>query len=115
MSTVDINGKDPAYGWVMVFVAFTLSALSFGALASISVFLKPLATEFGWGRGETSLGYTMISFSSALFGVLWGYVADRFGSRWFGLVAAAASRWQALTWMRWVSVLYLLSDRRCSW
>jgi MFS family permease len=80
--------KDPAYGWVMVGVVFTLSSLSFGSLASISVFLKPLSEAFDWGRGATSLGYTTIAFSSALFGVFWGYIADRFGTRWFGVVAA---------------------------
>lgn len=84
------SSRDPAYGWVMVFAVFLLSALAFGALGSISVFLKPLVTEFGWSRGQTSLGYTVISFSSAVFGILWGYIADRFGTRWFGLVAAFA-------------------------
>ena len=74
----------------MVFVVFLLSALAFGALGSISVFLKPLVTEFGWSRGQTSFGYTVISFSSAVFGVLWGYIADRYGTRWFGLIAAFA-------------------------
>ena len=72
----------------MVFVVFTLSALSFGALGSISVFLKPLAAEFGWSRGQTAFGYSTIAFSSALFGLLWGYLADRFGTRWFGLVGS---------------------------
>ena len=80
--------SDPVYGWLMVFVVFTLSGLSFGALGAISVFLKPLSAEFGWGRAETSLGYTAIAFSSALFGILWGFVADKYGSRWFGVVAA---------------------------
>lgn len=84
------SSRDPAYGWVMVFAVFLLSALAFGALGSISVFLKPLVTEFGWSRGQTSFGYTVISFSSAVFGILWGYIADRFGTRWFGLVAAFA-------------------------
>jgi MFS family permease len=74
----------------MVVVMFLFGALAFGVLASISVFLKPLSAEFGWSRGETSLGYTMISMSSAVFGILWGYVADRFGTRWFGLAAAVA-------------------------
>jgi MFS family permease len=84
------EARDPAYGWVMVFAVFLLSALAFGALGSISVFLKPLAAEFGWSRGQTSLGYTVISFSSAIFGILWGVIADRYGTRWFGLVAAFA-------------------------
>ena len=84
----NINKRDPGYAWVMVACVFILSALSFGALASISVFLKPLALEFGWSRGQTSLSYTVISFSSAVFGVFWGYIADKYGTRWFGIVAA---------------------------
>ncbi len=87
-SSTAASDHDPAYGWLMVFVVLILSGLSFGALGSISVFLKPLSLEFGWGRAETSLGYTAIAFSSALFGVLWGYVADHYGSRWFGVIAA---------------------------
>ena len=82
------SDRDPLYGWVMVGVVFILSGLAFGALGSISVFLKPLATEFAWTRAETSLGYTAIALSSALFGVAWGFVADRFGTRWFGVIAA---------------------------
>ena len=84
----NIYEKDPSYAWVMVACVFILSALSFGTLASISVFLKPLALEFGWSRGQSSLGYTVISFSSAIFGVFWGYIADKYGTRWFGIVAA---------------------------
>jgi len=84
----NISDKDPSYAWVMVACVFVLSALSFGTLASISVFLKPLALEFGWSRGQTSLSYTVISFSSAAFGVFWGYIADKYGTRWFGIVAA---------------------------
>ena len=74
----------------MVFAVFVLSALSFGALGSISVFLKPLSAEFGWSRGDTAFGYTVVSFSSALFGMLWGQIADRFGSRYFGFIGAIA-------------------------
>lgn len=80
--------RDPAYAWLMVAVVFTISALAFGTLGSISVFLKPLSMEFGWSRGQTSLGYTAISFSSALFGILWGYIADKHGTRWFGVFSA---------------------------
>ncbi len=84
----NISERDPSYAWVMVACVFVLSALSFGSLASISVFLKPLSLEFGWTRGQTSFGYTVISFSSAAFGVFWGYIADKYGTRWFGIVAA---------------------------
>ena len=62
------------YGWVMVLVVFTLSGLAFGTMASISVFLKPVSLEFGWSRGQTSFAYTVASFASAAFGVIWGYI-----------------------------------------
>ena len=78
------------YGWVMVLVVFVLSGLAFGSMASISVFLKPISADFGWSRGATSLAYSVASLSSALFGVIWGVVADKYGTRWFGLVGAAA-------------------------
>ena len=84
----NISDKDSSYAWVMVACVFILSALSFGTLASISVFLKPLALEFGWSRGQTSFGYTAISFASAFFGVFWGYIADKYGTRWFGIIGA---------------------------
>ena len=72
----------PAYGWIMVAIAFTLSAISFGVLASVGVFLKPLAAEFGWSRGSLSFGYSAITIATAFSGLLWSYVVDRFGSRW---------------------------------
>ena len=80
--------KDINYGWVMVLVVFVLSGLAFGSMASISVFLKPVSLEFGWSRGQTSFAYTIASLASAVFGVLWGQVADKYGTRWFGFVGA---------------------------
>ena len=74
----------------MVLVVFVLSGLAFGSMASISVFLKPISADFGWSRGATSLAYTVASLASALFGVIWGIVADKYGTRWFGLVGATA-------------------------
>ena len=76
------------YGWLMVLVVFVLSGLAFGSMASISVFLKPVSLEFGWSRGQTSFAYTVASLASAVFGVLWGQVADKYGTRWFGFVGA---------------------------
>ena len=85
-----LKERDINYGWIMVLVVFVLSGLAFGSMASISVFLKPISADFGWSRGATSLAYTVASLSSALFGVIWGVVADKYGTRWFGLVGAAA-------------------------
>ena len=69
---------------------FTASLLA-GAIildARISVFLKPVSLEFGWSRGQTSFAYTIASFASAAFGVIWGQVADKYGTKWFGLAGA---------------------------
>ena len=41
----------PRYAWVMVAIAFIFLGMQFGALVTISVFLKPLVLEFGWSRG----------------------------------------------------------------
>jgi|TARA_B100001093_G_scaffold255188_1_gene244127 MFS family permease len=83
-----LQDRDINYGWVMVVVVFVLSGLAFGSMASISVFLKPVSLEFGWSRGQTSLAYTVASLSSAAFGVIWGQVADKYGTRWFGFIGA---------------------------
>ena len=78
------------HGWVMVFVGFSLSAMSFGGLGTVGVFLKPLIAEFGWSRGETSLGFSIAALSAAAFGILWGFFADRQPTRRFLLMAAGA-------------------------
>ena len=83
-----LQKHDINYGWVMVLVVFVLSGLAFGSLASISVFMKPVSLEFGWSRGETSFAYTVASFASAVFGVIWGQVADKYGTKWFGFIGA---------------------------
>ena len=90
MKTIEdfFQDKGINYGWVMVLVVFVLSGLAFGSMASISVFLMPVSLEFGWSRGQTSFAYTVASLSSAVFGVLWGQVADKYGTKWFGFVGA---------------------------
>ncbi len=75
------QARDPVYGWVMVGVVFLLTALSFGGLGSVGIFLKPMIAEFGWSRGETAMGYSSLSIAAAVMGIVWGFVADRWGSR----------------------------------
>lgn len=90
----------------MVFVGFTLMAMSFGSLGAVGVFLKPIAADYGWSRGSIALGYTTAAFSAASFGILWGFMADSMPTRRFmfmGVLAIAlatlalsqtSARWQ---------------------
>ena len=80
--------ETPEYGWIVVAVAFFLSVISFGTLSSVGIFLKPLIAEFGWTRGNLSLGYTAVTLATAFAGILWGIVVDRHGSRWVVLLGA---------------------------
>ena len=41
MSNGKFSERD-VYGWVIVAVAFVLNVISFGTLASVGIFLKPL-------------------------------------------------------------------------
>tara|TARA_A100001011_G_scaffold80048_2_gene82970 strand:- start:11936 stop:13129 length:1194 start_codon:yes stop_codon:yes gene_type:complete len=73
------------YGWAMVAIAFTLSAISFGMLSSVGVFIKPLQAEYGWSRGSLSFGYSAITLSTAVAGLFWSFIADKYGTRWIVL------------------------------
>lgn len=74
-------GAEARFGWVVVAVAFVMIGLGFGALASIAVFMKPLAAEFGWSRGEVSFAYTMGALGAAFGGIFWGHLSDRLPTR----------------------------------
>jgi MFS family permease len=82
--------ENSRYGWVMVFVGFALMAMSFGGIGAVAVFLKPIAAEFGWSRGAVALGYTTAALSAAVFGIGWGFLADRNPTRRFTVMSALA-------------------------
>lgn len=89
-----------AYPWVVVFACAALVALAFGAINNISVFLTPLAVEFGWARADLSAAYSLATIGTGIGGVLMGHFADRmparrvmlFGAVVTGLALAALSR-----------------------
>jgi MFS family permease len=55
---------------------------------SLGVFIAPLQQEFGWTRGQISMGITIAGVGTALFGVPVGLMIDRFGPRIVGLIGA---------------------------
>jgi len=69
------QGYESRYAWVMVTIAFIFLEIGFGALITISIFLKPLVLEFGWSRGDTSFAYTVGAGASGLGGIVMGWMA----------------------------------------
>ena len=75
------HSSEPHYAWVMVTIGFVIVGMEFGALVTISVFLKPLVQELNWSRGDTSFAYTVGAIASGVGGIVMGWMADRFSTR----------------------------------
>lgn len=80
----------PLPAWAMVGICTALVTLAFGAVNNISVFLTPLAAEFGWPRADVSLAYSVATIGTGLGGVLMGHFADRMPVRRVVLCGALA-------------------------
>ena len=69
------------YGYIIVLVALFILAVAEGTLYSFGVFLKPLATDFGWTRAETAGAFSIFLVINGLLFILTGKLNDRFGPR----------------------------------
>ena len=71
------------YGWRVVLASSLGVMVGFGSLFvyTFSVFMKPLSTEFGWGREAISRGFGFAALSMAFCSPLLGQLLDRYGPR----------------------------------
>lgn len=71
------------YGWWIVLVAAIGLFMSYGAIVSFTfgVFSNPLAREFGWGRTEISLAYSLSLAVYCVATPVIGRFIDRVGAR----------------------------------
>src|SRR6202049_2547871 len=71
------------YGWRVVLAACLGVMAGFGSLFvyTFSVFVKPLAAEFGWSREAISSGFAIAAVTVGLCSPLLGRWIDRFGPR----------------------------------
>jgi MFS family permease len=76
------------YAWVIAAVCAVIVGMAFGGLVYISVFLKPLAAEFGWPRAEVAAAYSVATISSGIGGIVMGYFSDRVPVRRMALAGA---------------------------
>ena len=78
--------KGVYYGWYIVGASFLILFFNSGLMYSFGVVFKPIAAEFGWGRGLVSLAFliNMTVFALSISAV--GRVYDRYGPKWVILV-----------------------------
>lgn len=56
-------------------------SLSVLGMTNFGVFIVPLTSAFGWGRGDMSLAYTIMCYTVAALSPVMGVLTDRFGAR----------------------------------
>lgn len=92
------------YGWIIVAAAFIIVAMGMGLMFSLGVFMEPLETAFGWGRGQIAQGILYSWLMYGTFSLVFGALSDRFGMQriiivgalMFGCGMLALSRMQTL-------------------
>ena len=78
------------HGWLIVATAFVCHAVNVGLMFyTWSVFLTPLANEFG-GHAPVAIGYSLTQFATAAYGLVVGRLVDRRGARPVEIVGAWA-------------------------
>ena len=69
------------YGWVVLVACLVLLTISYGIRFSYGVFFESLERDFGWTRALTSGVFSVNMLLGALFAILGGWMADRYGAK----------------------------------
>jgi len=69
------------YGWVVLSIAFITLVLGYAIRNTFSVFYPAIVEEFGWGRGNTALMFSITIIVYGLVAPIAGSLVDRFGPR----------------------------------
>jgi MFS family permease len=69
------------YGYLIIVACFLIMTLVFGAQNTFGVFFKPMSSEFGWSRAETSGPFALCIAVSGLLTIMAGRLSDRYGTR----------------------------------
>lgn len=70
-----------SYGNVIMVACFLTLMITYGAIYSYGVFLKPLITEFGWTRAVIAGAHSLHFLLSGVWSILAGRLSDRFDPR----------------------------------
>jgi MFS family permease len=105
------------YGWRLVLAACLGMMAGFGSLFvyTSSVFVKPLAAEFGWSREAISTGFAIAAVTLGAISPFLGRWIDRFGPRriilvcmtMFGCAIASLSLLRSALWQFYLTCFVL--------
>jgi len=74
--------RGPFYGYYLVVISFLFMLLSYGSGSFVfSLFVNPLQSTFGWGRGQVMVGFTIFFITQGLMSPVVGRLVDLFGPR----------------------------------
>lgn len=79
------------YSWYVAIIGLTIGALSFGAVTSVPILMKPLSRHWATGASNVALVHTSAMFGAAIGGLILGRVVDRIGFFWISLAGGAAT------------------------
>ncbi len=70
------------YGYWILIIAFLCLCIFSGTVVGIfSLFVKPLQADFGWGRGEIMIAFTIFFLFTGVAAPFVGNIVDRYGVR----------------------------------
>ena len=102
--------RKPFYGWVIVGVSFLIGVTEVGVFQNIlSMFMKPMAQDFGWSRVAFTGAIAVGSICGGLVSPFVGPILDRYGPRmvaFWGIVFFSIGL-SALMFVRHIWQLYL--------
>ncbi|MCC2677010.1 MAG: transporter [Ramlibacter sp.] len=80
-----------AYSWRVAAVTLMIASLSFGAVTSVPILLKPLTQHWQTGASTISLVHTSAMFGAAVGSLVLGRLLDKFGFFGIAMLAAVAT------------------------
>jgi OFA family oxalate/formate antiporter-like MFS transporter len=76
-----ISIKKIYWGWYVVWGAFILMAINYGARYCFGIFIKPMSAEYQWSRSVISFAASLMIVTYGVGGILTGRILDRMAPR----------------------------------